>query len=304
MAIQHIIRTKIDVAKWDRCISKSFNGIVYAYSWYLDIVSPSWEALVEGDYERVMPLTISEKYNVPYISQPYFTQQLGVFSTTKLNSQIVETFIDCVPDKYRYLEINLNSFNKLQNTEIIARENNNYELDLIQPYDKTYQEFSSNTKRNITKAKNNNLIIRKGLLPNEIVNFKINNLNEEENLKDIHFDTLRKIISFTTNYKFGESYGVYSDDHNLIATAFFVMSHYKTIFLLASSNEEGKEKAGMFLLVDNFIKNYSERNLTLDFEGSNLDGVARFYAGFGAKLCKYYSIKLNKLPWYMKLLKQ
>jgi len=39
---------EIDRDRWDECIRKSFNGIIYAYSWYLDIVSPQWEALIEG----------------------------------------------------------------------------------------------------------------------------------------------------------------------------------------------------------------------------------------------------------------
>jgi hypothetical protein len=64
-------------------IARSFNGIVYAYSWYLDIVSPGWDALVKDDYKSVMPLTWRKKYGIKYLYQPFFTQQLGVFSSDK-----------------------------------------------------------------------------------------------------------------------------------------------------------------------------------------------------------------------------
>ena len=56
----------IDKKHWDDCISKSFNGNVYAWSWYLDIVHPKWEALVENDYERVMALpSLRNEYDLP-----------------------------------------------------------------------------------------------------------------------------------------------------------------------------------------------------------------------------------------------
>ena len=53
---------KIDKVKWDNCISRSVNGHIYARSWYLNIVSPDWDALIEGDYEAVMPLTWKRKF--------------------------------------------------------------------------------------------------------------------------------------------------------------------------------------------------------------------------------------------------
>jgi len=47
--IKHLKNSEIDIALWDECISKSFNGLVYAYSFYLDVVCPNWEALVFED---------------------------------------------------------------------------------------------------------------------------------------------------------------------------------------------------------------------------------------------------------------
>ncbi len=60
----------------------------------------------------------------------------------------------------------------------------------------------------------------------------------------------------------------------------------------------------MFLLIDEFIKDNSGTNLVLDFEGSNIEGVARFYSGFGSKPFNYTSIKLNKLFFPLNLLKK
>lgn len=49
--------SEIDKEKWDACIRESANGMIYGYSWYLDIVSPGWAGLIEDAYTAVFPLT-------------------------------------------------------------------------------------------------------------------------------------------------------------------------------------------------------------------------------------------------------
>ena len=63
--IQYFEHKKIDKRKWDATIAEC--GNIYAYSWYLDIVHPGWDALVEDDYQVVMPLTGGKKFGVNYL---------------------------------------------------------------------------------------------------------------------------------------------------------------------------------------------------------------------------------------------
>jgi hypothetical protein len=60
--IKYITRVDLDVKKYDDCIEKSKNTRIYAYSFYLDIVTNSWDVLVLNDYEYVMPITWNRKY--------------------------------------------------------------------------------------------------------------------------------------------------------------------------------------------------------------------------------------------------
>ena len=55
--IHYLTNREIDKIKWDECIDKADNGLVYAYSFYLDHMAKQWDALVWNDYEAVMPLT-------------------------------------------------------------------------------------------------------------------------------------------------------------------------------------------------------------------------------------------------------
>ena len=123
--IKVLKHNKIDKTRWDDCINKSFNGNVYALSWYLDIIHPEWDALVENNYERVMPLTSSRKFGLSYMFQPFFAQQLGVFSTSQLSQEDVERFINAIPKQYLLTQYRLNSYNKVDyDSDIIARHRN------------------------------------------------------------------------------------------------------------------------------------------------------------------------------------
>ena len=93
MQIKHLQHKDIDYARWDECITQSHNQLTYAHSWYLDIVSPNWEALVTENYEYIMPLPVKRKYGIPYLVQPIFVQQLGVFSKHDIPKHIIELFI-------------------------------------------------------------------------------------------------------------------------------------------------------------------------------------------------------------------
>ena len=60
----------------------------------------------------------------------------------------------------------------------------------------------------------------------------------------------------------------------------------------------------MFKIIDHQLNNISGKDLILDFEGSEIEGIARFYRGFGTKTMTYYNIKINKLPKLLRGIKR
>jgi hypothetical protein len=177
--IKYLRQDEINVDKWDQCISHSVNGMIYAFSWYLDIVNNRWEALVEGDYERVMPLTPGKKANINYLFQPPFTQQLGIFSTSHLTSQVVNDFIKAIPSKYKLIEINLNTYNKPDSQTTGFTPWLTHELDLISDYDTITKNYSNNLKRNLKKARQSKLSISEHVRPEELITIFKENKGKE-----------------------------------------------------------------------------------------------------------------------------
>jgi len=300
--IKHIQHNDIDFAKWDECINQSLNGIVYAYSWYLNIVAGEWDALVGDDYQVVFPLVKGRKYGISYLYQPLFTQQLGLFSPFKVDSQTINAFIDSIPQKYQYQIINFNTFNRLENPKGAVFERVTYQLDLVRPYFNLSSNYNENTRRNISKSIAMGVTVNKMLSVDDYILFKRANLNVP--LTDDQYNNLKRIMVHALEEGIGEIYAAFSEQRELCAAAFFIRSNGKVIYLSAVSSKWGHTKRAMFNIIDKFLNDYAESHLILDFEGSVIDSIARFYAGFGAMRCTYQQLKVNRLPWYLKIVKR
>lgn len=309
MTLKHLTHDQINKQQWEKNILNAFNGNLYAYAWYLDIVSPGWEALVSDNYDVLIPLPVTKVFGYKSLQQPLFTQQLGVFASNITLLNHVEDYINQVLGLFSYTYYHTNKHNiidisKLKNAKIY--EKINYELDLIPSYSYLWKKFHDNTKRNILKARKNNLTLKiNHVSVRMFVNFIRKNVGfKVPNLKDKDYEKMKQIISFAEKFKFGENYSVYDEHERLISSAFFIFSHQRAYYLFAASNPIGKEKRGMFYIIDEFIKRYAEKNLILDFEGSMIPGLARYYKGFGATVGKYYLIKSNRLPYFLRWLKK
>jgi hypothetical protein len=281
------------------------NGIIYGYSWYLDIVASGWEALVEDDYQSVMPLICRRKFGINYLFQPFFTQQLGVFSSNKFTEEKIKEFISAIPRKFAYFEINLNTFNKFSSMEMIIHPNLTHELDLIESYDKIKSGYSENLQRNLKRAASFELTIDKQISPKLIINlFKHNKGKQFDNIRESDYDILAELIETCLSKGRAQVWGVMTKERRLCAGAFFLESNGKVIFLFSGSNQVARSNGAMPFLIDRFICANAQLNLTFDFEGSNDLNLARFYKSFGSKECVYLQVKVNRLPWYARFFKE
>lgn len=291
----------IDRGRWDDCIAKSFNGSVYAWSWYLDIVHPKWEALVENDYERVMPLTGKTKYGISYLFQPFFVQQLGIFSQSLLSLNEVENFIYAIPRKYKVVKYRLNEYNKVNDDWNSIKLHRNVELDLIYDYQYLYNNYSKNTKRNLAKAESSGLSLNKNVNANDVVQlFRANKGKDVKHWNDKEYSRLLDLIETAIYHECCFIVGANDIDGQLIAGAVFMCSHDRMIFLFSGNDENYKDRHALTFILDNTIREFSETQYVFDFEGSDNEGLARFYKGFGGKEVFYPEIIFNNLKGIFK----
>jgi len=164
---QRLAHANIDKAKWDDCIARSTNPLPYTFSWFLDVASPGWDALVSNDYKYVMPLTHRKKFNTAYLYQPYFTQQLGIFSAHELTQEIAQAFVNALVEYFKLIEINFNYGNALvKNMQPVGKQNIKWEprvthhLDMSVGYDSLFENYTASRRRDVKKVKQSGLVVR------------------------------------------------------------------------------------------------------------------------------------------------
>jgi hypothetical protein len=286
---------EIDKIKWDECIQSCDNGLVYALSVYLDHMSPGWDALVLDDYKAVFPLPHRKKFGIRYIYQPTLIAELGLFGNN-ITNELLNDFLDAIPSRFRYIDLPLNHSNHSDRAYCYTRKN--FVLPLHKNYEEIYNGYQKNVKRNILKAERQDCILDKTLHAKDVAHLAKAHIHDGEGLK--HF--LRLYESFAKQNK-AICYGVRTDNA-LIAAAAFLFYKDRVYYILAGNHEESRTRGASHFLIDNFIKDHASSEWILDFEGSDVAGVAQFYAGFGAVEETYTAIRWNRLPLIFRWLKK
>jgi len=284
MTIKHLKHNEIEKQKWDNTILKSKNCLPYAFSQFLDTVSENWEALIMADYQYVMPLSVKKKFGLKYVIQPHFCQQLGIFSQETITKDVINEFVNAIPYKFFAFQLNYKNVFK-------AKELPNLTLSLSDNYEKIKQNFSENTKRNIRKAEGFGLKV-KMINSEEFLNFC-----KTENFAKFsyNFSVLERLVNLKSD--FVKLYCVENQEETVIAINLVLETEKRIINLVPTSNQEGKAKSAMFFLLNYLIEKNAEKDIIFDFEGSQIDGIARFYKGFGAKNEPYFFVHKNRPEW-------
>ena len=297
--ISYLASHEIEKEKWDRCISSASNGLIYSYSFYLDHMATEWDALVLNDYEAVMPLPWRKKLNVYYLYQPFLTAQLGV-TGGNIDATIMEIFLNAVPKKFRLWEFSFNQGNVFTIPGFRLYERKNFILPLNDPYADIAARYSQNISRNIRKSKQFGCIPNNKVSVHHVIemaggNEKSGSMREFEN-----FEKLYTRLNETGQAKI---YGINSDKGELLSCCVFLFSHRRAFYILVGNHPNSRTLGASHALIDSFIQDYAGQNLLLDFEGSDIPGLAFFYSSFGASEEKYAAIRKNDLPWYVRLFK-
>ena len=308
--IQYLSHQQIDKAKWDDCINKATNGLVYAYSFYLDNMAKNWDALVlskefhsENDYDVVMPLTWNKKYDIHYLYQPFLTAQLGVFGKT-INAELVEAFLKTIPAKFKYWDISMNNENVFDLNNFKLNQRSNFVLDLNKPYENLYKGYKENIQRNMRKAEQAGCTVQKDFDVKKVIELALQQMKNYTKESADNVERFRNLYQILHQKQKAITYGIVSAQNKLLASCVFFFSHNRAYYILVGNHPDGKTVGASHALIDAFIKDHAATNMILDFEGSDIPNLAFFYSSFGAIEEKYAAIKLNRLPFYLKWMKK
>jgi hypothetical protein len=302
--IRFVEHKNIDRSKWDECIEASPDGNIFVCSWYLDSLATGWSALVQDEYTAVFPLAGSVKYRISYLYQPFFSRYFGVYSKFPVTTEITDRFLKSIPEKFRYMEFCMHEQNAFSTKEFEIQTRKYQILDLNPSYEVLLGNYNDNSRRSIKKALRSGYSIKENIPGDVVVDlFRKTKGRELEVFDSKDYKVLSDLMAECTKRSQSESFGIYNSEGELSAAAFFMRYKNRYIFLKSGVTDFGKNNGYMHLLFDAFIKKHAKTNTVLDFGGSSVDSVARFYKNFGAKDCVYLQVKKNRLPRLVNWLK-
>ncbi len=292
----------IDRGKWDSCIKNSPGVKPYSYSWYLDIMAPGWQALVEDDYKAIFPVTGFKRFGIQYIATPIFLPQLGVCSLEKTASAVVNEFVERIPEFYKLIDITIDQ--KPVTPGFTVTEKPNFELDLSKPYEKLRDNFSPHCRRNIQTSVRLVPEIVSDIFPAELIDLFLKNKGKEiKGIKSLNYHRLSSLMKFCMTYNKGKIVGVRDSGRRLIFGIFLVETEGIITMLLVVNTPESREKRLGYFIVNELIKAHSKTKTILDFAGSSIPSIASFMESFGSINVPIYRIYRNRLPWPVRMLK-
>jgi hypothetical protein len=304
--IRYLTRKEIDINKWDQCIGRAANGLIYARPFYLDAMVGHWSALVEGDYDRVMPLTWNKKFGFPYLYQPYFVKTLGVFGSGPMPIEI-SRFLQAIPGKYKFWDIDLNENNFVSGNAGLPLKQygrTNQLIPLNREYSQISNGFSRLARRMKKRAAGNGLNIIRGREPDTIIRL----CRQDDRYKSIGirlsvWEKLIHCIRPMFENKQAQTYLALSPGGKVLAY-YLVLSDERYIYsLLGGSTAAGKQTGAFYLLTDAAIQDHAGTERTFRFEGSDIPGVAFFNRLFGPVRASYPHLIMNNLPFPFRLFK-
>ncbi|MCC9136554.1 GNAT family N-acetyltransferase [Pontibacter silvestris] len=315
--IKYLTHDQLDKQQWDALIERSLQQQVYALSWYLDVVSPGWEAVVEvgeaGEYKVVMPLPVRYKLGVKYLQQPLFCQQLGAFSLEgDIDVVTYKKLIGKVYEQVRYVnELQFNTSNvvpdlsSLPNVEVELKAT--HYLDLSIGYDKIFQNYSRDRKRNLKRARKNDLEI----IESDDIKFLISFFKDEVagriygGVAASAYTMLEKLHQVLREHQACRLYYIKGTDGKINAGRLILFYKNKVTLLVSASSAYGRKLNGRTLVLDQLIQEFAGRDYIIDFESPDKheQSLIYFYESFGPKQVAFQAVSYNRLPKVIKLIR-
>jgi hypothetical protein len=320
--IDYLRRREIDTTRWDACIAASANGLIYAKSFYLDAMTAGqWDALILDDYTAVMPLPWRKKAGIRYLYPPAFTQQLGIFSAGNITPEYSAAFLAQLPNHFRFAEIFLNYANPIPHA---ASTHSNFILSLKASYQQLSAQYKGDLLRNLQLAQRNNLSYVKNVdLHSSLEAYRREYGGRMQHVKEEDYRRFGQLCTQLQQKGQLLTRAVYTINGELLATALmpadnagvtpanlagdaraYATATARMYLLQSTTTATGRELAANHFLLDNIIMESAGSNRILDFEGSDIPGIAHFYRNFGSIDQPYFFYRYNQLPWPLRLFKK
>lgn len=312
MAIRFLRHKQINKQRWDALINHSPQGQVYALSWYLDIVSPDWGALIaiteNGAYKTVMPLPYHQKLQLNYVQQPLFSQQLGLFSEEEeIPDAVCHSFLQEVKKRFRLVNhYQFNTDNKLPEGEQQGSTFTLY-LNLNRPYAEIAEGYTRDRRMNLKRAHKAGLQLEECEDLEPLVSFFRSETAHRiyGGVADEAYDMLRRLYAALKERGLARLFYSIDEQGRKNAGCLFMIWRNKVVYIFNASAAHGRRLNGRSLMLDHIFQQYAEQDYIFDFESpdNREPEILQFYKSFGPQEMPIPVLEYNNLPKALKFVR-
>jgi hypothetical protein len=287
---RHLHRADIDSDRWDACVAASPRARIYGTSLFLDRMADDWDGIVLDDYRAVLPLPRRRKFGIDYLCPMPFSGPLALYGKEPLPYDTLDA-LQQVPARFRLWDINLD----VQGRELPwpSWVRNNHVLPLGRPYSDISGDFRDSLRQTLGQGRDHGYA-RAGISIDTLLGDALaagalagTSPSDRLRLKRLYHDLSVREKAFTLGWV---------EDGRTVAGALFFRSPGRIYYMAAWSGEEGRRCSAAARLLDAVIREYAGMDAVLDFEGSDIPGVAFFFEGFGAKPESYQLVRRRRFP--------
>lgn len=271
------------------------------FNWWNEVVSESWDVAVLNNGEEtygIMPYFIRTKGPWSFISNAHFTPYCGPYilypegqkTTTRIGFQhkAFRELIEQLPSFSEYAQnFHLEFSNALAFQWSGFTETNRYTyvLSLEHDQESLWSGLRDNNRKQIKKAEKSIQIseTKDAALLQNILNQSIEN--------KIELNYFERMVAFVQKYNCGKVWKA-TEGNDVHAVLLCVADDNCAYYLLGGNAQDFKSSGAMSLLTWQAMLHFKKKGIkTFNFEGSSIEGVEKYFRGFGGDLVSFKRIE-------------
>jgi hypothetical protein len=280
---------------------------------YLSHLLGDWQAAVVQEGGRTVaafPFVAKSKWGIAYSMQPYFSQYFGILFSPKFESiyknlefqkKAIQLIHESLPRNIKYFSYNFAPEFDYELPLIWLgwqqKTLYTYWSDISKGYESFLQSCASHVRREIKKADQSGLTVQVENAPEWVVGvLKTAKPEAVRQISSHYFEALCKNAKFF--FERGKSCCMVGYDGDTpIAGIIYFFHKEKMIYYQGSTLPAYKNSGIMSKIIAESVLLFGHQYRCLDFDGSMVEPVERFFRGFGAYPVRYSNFSLNRLAF-------
>ena len=274
--------------KWDILVEQA-GGNYFSFSFFLDATAKNWGAFVDENYSKGFALAYNRVFGVSMVYPPIFGRTVDFFNLNEAELKTVPNLL-----KTRFKTGYLQSEVKLDLPEETIR--------VYQLHDPEKQ-LNTLSKRMLKKASDKAYRVEnddfRPILP--LIDSQLSG-----KVRELHGENLQRLEHLLQQLEEQKKllcYGIFDAENNLCGGLFFAVVNNKIIYILGTALEDCRDSGGMYLCMEQAIREAVKQQKTLDFGGSNIESIRRFYLALGGVDHSYFAYSWDNSPGWFRLIR-